>query len=282
MPTAPYVAMAGQRSATMSMLNAALAALLCLIMIGNNHAAPGEFGVVLLHAKWGAPQRLETLARDLEKQGYLVSIPEMAWSGERMYDIDYAAALQEIEKHGNALRARGAKRVIVAGQSLGANAAVAYASSGRSVDGLVLLSPGHFPESGMGKRLNPSIERARSLMAANKGSQLATFEDINQGQIRVVRTTARNYFSYFDPEGLGAMTRNIRKLPKPLPLMLVIGSDDPFLPESRAMFDSAPSSPASRYLVLDGDHFSVPGAVSGELLKWLGTLANKGVMPASR
>lgn len=216
---------------------------------------------------------MQPLARDLEAQGYRVGNPEMAWSGQRMYDTDYAAALKEIDKQVKALRARGARRVILAGQSLGANAAVAYASSGMDMDGLVLMSPGHFPEAGMGKRLRPSIERARGMVAANQAGQLATFEDINQGLIRVVRTTPRNYLSYFDPEGLGAMTRNIRKITKAAPVMLMIGTDDPFLPDSKAMFDSAPGNPASRYLVLDGNHLIEPSVVSAELVKWLGSIA---------
>lgn len=273
MPTLLHQVIARSKRTMRSLLLGGCGVLLGLFMLDGIQAAPADVGVVLLHGKWGAPQSLQPLARDLEAQGYLVVTPEMAWSGQRMYDIDYAAALQEIERHAKALRARGAKRVVVAGQSLGANAAVAYASSGLSADGLVLMSPGHFPEAGMGKRLRPSIDRARSLVNANQGSQLATFEDINQGQIRVVRTAARNYLSYFDPEGLGAMTRNIRKIPRPVPLLLVIGSDDPFLPESKAMFDSAPASPASRYLVLDGNHFSVPSTISGELLKWLAPLS---------
>ena len=250
-----------------------LMVLLGLLTFHDVQAAPADIGLLLLHGKWGAPRSLQPLAKALEAQGYLVSTPEMAWSGQRMYDIDYPAALQEIDKHVKAMRARGAKRVIVAGQSLGANAAVAYASSGLGMDGLVLMSPGHFPEAGMGKRLRPSIERARGMVAANQGEQLATFEDINQGQIRVVRTSSRNYFSYFDPDGLGAMTHNIRKIPKAVPLLLVIGSDDPFLPDSKAMFDSAPSSPASRYLALDGNHFNVPTIISAELLNWLAALA---------
>jgi dienelactone hydrolase len=86
-------------------------------------AAPSEVGVVLMHGKWGSPQSMSALARELESKGYLVSNAEMAWSGRRLYDVDYPTALKEIEQEVQQLRAKGAKRVVVAGQSMGSNAA---------------------------------------------------------------------------------------------------------------------------------------------------------------
>ena len=131
----------------------------------------------------------------------------MAWSGRRLYNVDYPTALKEIEQEVQQLRAKGAKRVVVAGQSMGSNAAVAYASSGFDLDGLVVLSPGHFPEGGMGKRLRSSYERAKSMVAANRGADPDSFEDINQGKQRSIKMTAGNYVSYFDPDGLGELRR---------------------------------------------------------------------------
>jgi pimeloyl-ACP methyl ester carboxylesterase len=215
---------------------------------------------------------MSVLASELGSRGYLVSNPEMPWSGRRLYDVDYPAALKEIEQRVSDLRAKGAKRIVVAGQSMGANAAVAYASSGFALDGLVLLSPGHFPELGMGKRLRASVERAMSMVAANRGNELDTFDDLNQGKQRSLRMTAATYVSYFDPDGLAAMTKHIRKIPRPMPIFLAIGQADPFFSESKAMFDSAPPHTASRYVTLDSDHFSMPKVVGAELIKWLDSL----------
>ena len=122
-------------------------------------AASAEVGVVLMHGKWGSPQSMLPLARDLESRSYRVSNAEMAWSGRRLYDVSYPAALKEIEQQIRHLRANGARRVVVAGQSMGANAAVAYASSGFALDGLVILSPGHFPELGWGSGCNGALKR---------------------------------------------------------------------------------------------------------------------------
>jgi pimeloyl-ACP methyl ester carboxylesterase len=251
----------------------ALVALLSALLVHPVLAASFEVGVVLMHGKWGSTYSMLPLARDLETRGYLVSNAEMAWSGRRLYDVDYPAALKEIEQQVHRLRANGAKRVVVAGQSMGSNAAVAYASSGFDFDGLVILSPGHFPEGGMGKRLRPSLERARSMVAANRGAESESFDDINQGKQRSLKMTAGIYVSYFDPNGLGAITKNIKKFSKPVPVLLVIGTDDPFYPEAKAMSDSAPANAASRYVVLNTDHFNMPNVVAAEFVKWLDSFA---------
>jgi pimeloyl-ACP methyl ester carboxylesterase len=251
----------------------ALVALLCALLVQPVLAASSEIGVVLMHGKWGSPQSMAPLARDIESRGYPVSNVEMAWSGRRLYDVDYPSALKEIAEQVRQLRANGAKRVILAGQSMGSNAAVAYASSGFDLDGLVILSPGHFPEGGMGKRLRPSLDRASSMVAANRGMDSDSFDDLNQGKQRSLKMTAGAYVSYFDPDGLGAITKNIKKLSKAVPVLLVIGTADPFYPESKALFDSAPPHPLSRYVALDADHFNVPKVVAAELLKWLDSFA---------
>ena len=251
------------------MCGAAMAAVLSALLVRPVPAASSEVGVVLLHGKWGAPQSMLPLARALESRSYLVSNAEMPWSGGRLYDVDYPAALKEIEQQALKLRANGAKRVVVAGQSLGSNAAVAYASLGLDLDGLVILSPGHFPEGGMGKRLRPSLERARGMVAANRGTDSEFFDDINQGKQRSIKVAASTYVSYFDPDGLGAITKNIKNISKALPVLLVIGTADPFYPESKAMFDSAPPHALSRYVTLESDHFNISKVVADELLKWL-------------
>jgi esterase/lipase len=245
---------------------------LAFVFAGHSVLVASDIGVVLMHGKWGAPQSMLPLAGDLGSRGYLVSNVEMPWSGRRLYDVDYPAALKEIEQQVQDLRAKGAKRIIVAGQSMGANAAVAYASSGFVLDALVILSPGHFPELGMGKRLQRSVEKAVSMVAANRGNELDIFEDINQGKQRSLKMTAATYVSYFDPDGLSAMTKNIRKIPQPVPVFMAIGKTDPFFSESKAMFDSAPAHAASRYVALDTDHFSMPKVVGAELIKWLDSL----------
>src|SRR4029077_5466572 len=103
--------------------------------------------IVLLHGKnWGRSVDIAFLARALEAKGFKVATPTMPWAGSRMYDADYPAALVEIDVAVKSLQEKGAKRIIVGGSSMGANAAIAYAASGRQVDGVLALAPGHNPQ----------------------------------------------------------------------------------------------------------------------------------------
>lgn len=249
------------------------AACWCLLSTGLL-AAPADVGIVLLHGKWGSPNQMQSLLRDLEAKGYKAVAPEAAWSGRRLYDKDYPAALQEIRAQADALRARGAKKIVIAGQSMGANAAVAYVTAGLEADAIGLLAPGHFPERGLGgPKVRASVAQAKSMLAAGRGEDSDSFVDSNQGKFRDLRMKAAVYWSYFDAEGLGAMTRNLPKIARPLPVLLAIGTQDPFYPEAKAAFDSAPAHAQSAYVVIDTDHFGMPQRVAAELLKWLEPLA---------
>lgn len=109
-------------------------------------AAIGEIGVVLLHGKGGTPSGyLSALALALQDRGHLVSTPEMPWSKGRIYDASLDEAMVEIDQEVKVLRQKGAKIVVVGGQSLGANVALGYAASRVRVDGLIVLAPGHNP-----------------------------------------------------------------------------------------------------------------------------------------
>jgi hypothetical protein len=69
------------------------------------------------------------------------------------------------------------------------------------------------------------------------------------------------------------ITKNIKKISRGVPLLLVIGTADPFYSESKAMFDSAPPHALNRYMALDTDHFNLPKVGAAELLKWLDSFA---------
>lgn len=233
-------------------------------------AAPADFGVVLLHGKWGGPMQMQALARDLDARGYWAVVPEAAWSGRRLYDKDYPAALREIQSHADALRKKGARIIIIAGQSMGANAAVAFAASGFELSGLALLAPGHFPEFGAGgPSVRASQEKARSMTVSGHEDEIDTFTDFNQGKFRDLRMKASVYWSYFNPEGLGALTRNLSLLQRPLPMLLVMGMQDPLYPRSRAIFEGAPAHPHSSYAAIDTDHLGMPERATAELVRWL-------------
>jgi dienelactone hydrolase len=110
-------------------------------------AAGDDLGVVLLHGKGGSPTGyIRELAAALEGRGYLVSTPTMPWAKNRIYDAPFEEAMAEIDGHVYALRQKGATLVVVAGQSLGANAAFGYAASRERVGGIIALAPAHNPD----------------------------------------------------------------------------------------------------------------------------------------
>src|SRR4051794_27838088 len=85
-------------------------------------AADTEVGIVLLHGKWDRePTHVQDLARQLEAQGFRVATPTMPWSRDREYDVPYPQALDEISSAAQALRDKGAKHIVIGGQSMGAN-----------------------------------------------------------------------------------------------------------------------------------------------------------------
>jgi pimeloyl-ACP methyl ester carboxylesterase len=229
-----------------------------------------ECAVVVMHGKWGNPQYIGFFGRRLDP----VCVPkmiEMPWSKRRNYDEPYPFALAEIAAQVKAFRDQGYQRVLLAGHSFGANAALAYMAEIGDVDGVIALAPGHVPakmyERGIGKDV---VDKARELVAAGKGDETLSMDDLNQGQRQGIRMSATVLLSYFDPQGLGHMPATTARFKKPVPLLWVVGTKDPLYPAGSAFaFDLAPPHPASKYLVVEADHANTPEAAVGEVLVWI-------------
>ncbi len=187
-------------------MRSCVAILFSLITVLLGHIAPAagnDLGVVLLHGKGGLPSGyIRELAAALESKGYLVSTPTMPWAQNRIYDASFEEAMSEIDREVASLRQKGAKFVVIAGHSLGANAALGYVASRDRVEGIIALAPAHTPElQGFRKRVGPDVSRARALITAGKGKEKQRFSDVNQGRDEQVTATAEVYLSWFDPDG---------------------------------------------------------------------------------
>ena len=75
-----------------------------------------ELAIVLLHGKWGMPPA--PLVKQFREAGYKVVSPEMGWSREMAYSIDYEASLQRVNVEVESLRQQGFKKIVLGGQSL--------------------------------------------------------------------------------------------------------------------------------------------------------------------
>jgi pimeloyl-ACP methyl ester carboxylesterase len=254
-----------------------MAFLACLIagLIGGVAAANGgDVGVVLMHGKGGSPSGyVRELGAALRSKGYLVSTPTMPWAERRIYDATFDGAMVEIDREGDSLREKGAKIVIVAGHSLGANAALGYASSRARADGIIALAPAHGPElPRFTERVGQDVIRAKELIAAGKGKEKHRFSDLNVGRLFDVETTAEIYLSWFDPDGHAVMPRSAAAFKVPTPLLFAVGTRDPTAPAKEYIFDKAPPHPKSRFLTVSADHAGVPSAAIDDVLTWLASL----------
>jgi dienelactone hydrolase len=246
---------------------AIVAALLCL-------AAPAAqadhtVGIVLMHGMQGSPYRIvDGLAAALTEAGYLLERPEMCWSKSRIYDRAYEDCLREVDDAVAKLRADGATAIIVAGMSLGGNAALAYGASRNGLQGVIALAPAHDPEV-VGQLPWPSaaVAKAQAMIADGHGDERTVFADVNGGPT-AVEATPQIYLSFVGSQSPGKIPVNTAHLKAPL--LWVAGTRDPTQnggPDYA--FAKAPPNPMNRYVTVSSDHLGTPDAARAAVLAWL-------------
>ncbi len=240
-------------------------------------SAADKIGVVLMHGKTGTAKPrspIGPLIAKLQGSGILVDAPDMPWSRSRFLDKDYAGAMAEIDAAVARLKKRGATKIVVGGQSMGANAALGYGAQRDGLAGIMALAPGHVPDLPMYQNsLKHDYRRAKAMVDKGEGEAATGFADNNQRQISQVRVKARIYLSWYDPEGAAAMPLNASKLKPGTPLMWAIGRDDALIRLGKAyVFDRAPADPKSLYLEVAGGHRDTPEVAASQILNWLRSL----------
>ncbi len=236
------------------------------------------FGIVLMHGKGGQPgAQLASLAAALEEQGAKVVMPRMAWAGVRgrpdAYDVPYDQALTRIDAEIAQLRKQGARRIVIGGQSLGANAALAFAARrGNGLAGIMALAPGHTPERMGRPDILRAVEHARELVGSGRGGARESFPDVNQGQSFQVEGTAQAWLSFNDPRGPANMPHNAAAMAA-VPFLWVIGTNDPLVAAGRDYaFTLARPNAKSRYVEISAGHLDTPDRARAEVIAWLKSL----------
>jgi pimeloyl-ACP methyl ester carboxylesterase len=235
-------------------------------------AQPSATGVILMHGKWGAPDKgIQQLELDLRGAGFVVVSREMPWSDRRAYDASFDEVMAQLEAEVAKLRAQGVRKVVVGGQSFGANIALAYGARHPDIAGVIVVSPGHTPERfARNPQVGESVAKARALLAAGKGETFANFHDVNQGRTREVSAKPAVYLSYFDPGGPAVMPRNAARLAPNVALLWVVGTKDKMYQAGTAYaFDRAPKNPYSRYQTVEADHFNAPSVARRIIVDWV-------------
>lgn len=236
---------------------------------GRVHGQTAPAAALVLHGKQGTPNfpPLRTVASALEQTGLRVAAPEMPWSRSRYIDGPPDKAFDEIASLLAGFKRAGAAKIFLAGHSIGATAALGYATTRGGIDGLALLATGHVPAvyfAGRGplnENVRAAILRARELVAAGKGETIEEFADNNQGEALRVRMRASDYLGYFDPGG--AMDPAAQIARAPCPVLWAIGTRDPlYAPSRSAYFDRLPPDPRHAFFEADADHRSLPQAAA--------------------
>jgi dienelactone hydrolase len=236
--------------------------------------AAEKVGVVCLHGKWGAPAQMQGMARYLEGEGFLASAPQMAWSGTRQYDQTLEDTAAEVTAAIGDLRGKGATKVVLLGQSLGAVFA-AYYMGRHAVDGLIGVSPGHNPAARRYREeAAESVARAREMVLRGEGKEKDFFLDLNSGsRSKSVRTTAEIYLDYNAPDGPLAKDTLVAGLKPATPLLILANSDE--VGKSNGELSRALASRHSpdAVRVLQGNHMSlIDGEAKPAVAGWLKSL----------
>lgn len=236
-------------------------------------AAAEKIGVVLLHGKNStnkARAPVGGLKTALEEAGFATVTPELPWSRDRQYAVSVDDALREIGQAVAAMKGQGIAKVVLAGHSLGANVALAYAAQRPGLAGLVVIAPGHVPESDLWRKLfADDVAKAKAMVAAGKGGERADFTDRNQGKSSTVTTSAAAYLSYFDHDGMAEMSNTAPRLKPDLPVLWIVeeAARDPGA--GRVPFDKIPDGVRKEYATVDASHLDAPQKSAGLIVQWL-------------
>jgi len=236
--------------------------------------APAEIGVVVMHGKGSAPSgSVAPLAQGLQSKGLRVANLEMPWSGARNYDVDVAAAERQVEAALHELRAKGAKKLFLAGHSQGGMFA-AYLGGRLPVDGVIAIAPGGSTAgAGFQERLGEQVESARKLVAEGKGAEKVRLLDSEgaRGTYPVVVAPV-NYVSWFDPEGAMNGMKSMRNMNAAIPFLYVAPTNDyPGLRRAKERtFSALPPNRLTRLAEVSSDHRGAPAACVDVVAAWIG------------
>ena len=233
-----------------------------------------KIGLVLMHGKAGDTSLVDSLANSLRSAGVVVETPLMPWSLNRIFDRTYDESMSEIDASVERLRAKGAKRIIVGGHSFGANAALGYAARREGIAGVILLSYGHVPSSSFfTEKLASSVARAKAMIHAGKGDNIASFDDINQRRKIVRRVKANIYYSWFAPKGPASDKSNAADLKIGTVVLWVSGHSEGVSQFGRRLiWNRIHNHPKNRFVVISTDHLSTPRNSVQTVADWLRTL----------
>ncbi len=241
-------------------------------------AAQCTTGVILMHGKGGDFSHsagLRDISGTLESAGCKTALPSwLPWSRGAWDNVHMTMqqVFEQLDQEAAKLRAKGATRIVIGGQSLGANVALSYAVERGNLAGVFLLAPGHQPGHfyQKDKSIHEAVDKARALKKAGKGSDSFRGPDENQGATLTLSTTVDVYLSWMSPGGPANMIRRAPMLPATTPIFVAVARDDPFFANAeRLVYKPAAKNPYSKYVVVGGGHMTTDMAASKQTSDWI-------------
>lgn len=258
-------------------------ALVAFALVAAPLRAQDKIGIVLMHGKQGSPLGSAPIGSNrppiggqliaaLKDAGYLVTMPEMCWSGRRGLDKSFPECLKEIDTSIADLKSRGATAVVVAGLSQGGLAAIAYGATHADILGVIAYAPADDPA---GKSRVPAIAatiaKAQQMAADGKGGERSSFDDVNTGPqgsfTMTLNTTADIYLSFYAPDAATGMGGNLAKLQ--VPILWIYSDSDPSQRNAVSFFEKAPVAPLNRQVKVSANHTETVNAGRDPTLAWL-------------
>jgi len=250
-----------------------IAALLAILVVA---PAPGAFadgkvGVVLMHGKDStakAKSPIGKLANYLDGD-FEVEAPDMPWSRSNGINKTLEESFKDIDAIVADLKSDGATKIVVGGHSMGAAAALAYATQRPGLAGVLMIAPGHRPDR-QGRKNAAALDKAKALIAAGNPEDDVDIQDINQGRSISRTLDADIAVSWFDPDGLAVMQNAAAKLPEGTPVLFIIGEKDRLRATGESLiFSKLPAHSNSAYTVVPGGHRVTPMKGKSEIADWL-------------
>ena len=233
--------------------------------------------VIAMHGKNGEPDstsHMDTLAADLNTQGYDVIRPYMPWATLE-WDGSLCDSMSYINKLITTEQARG-RKVILLGHSLAGVVAVHYAalSNAQQPEGFVIVAPGHFVPNSIflaGEHAD-SINKAKDLIQNGNGDVSDTFVTYNSVPVNIT-TTANIYLSFHGNDQTDSQLPDIKvSIPRvTTPVLWLAGQNDPLtgvVDGVLGIIQATRDNNAYTYSVIGGDHFSLMTNVTTELDAW--------------
>lgn len=238
-----------------------------------------QVGVVLLHGFGGSSMSMAPLAYELREKGYAVSSLDMPWNDMRPHDVPVAAAEKLVIDALQALRAKGARKLFLAGFSKGGLFA-AYMTARTNVDGLIAIAPNGGSNT---NRNAATLEQARKLIAEGKGDErimLDQYSPIANRSYPTI-TVPSAYVTWFEPDGPMNGPRIYRDLPAGVPILLVVPTRDlENLRQAKdAIFAGLPPHPLHRLYEPDSNHIGAVNASATEAARWVSQVLAAGRQP---